>query len=183
MLTNTLGKYAVPPARARRRAQAMWSDLAWPHDGGGIKAFHTALRQALMACDRQNVAKAEHDVVMRYLELIPRECAIYLEDPLRVPKPTGWTLEPLLKEAEEYYELRKAYPVKDEDGLIRRPGAQTRARRTKTQPTFEPQPQQQISLQPQQQIPLQPQQRTQCTQPGSSQQVVHQSASWDNDRK
>ena len=118
MLVNTLTKYAVPPARARRRAQAMWNDLTWPQDGG-IKTFHIALRQALMACERQNVAKSEHDVVMRYLELIPRECAIYLEDPLRVPQPYGWTIEPLLKEAEEYYELRKAYPVK-EDGLVRR---------------------------------------------------------------
>ena len=87
MLMDTLNKYVVPPARAGRKAQAMWSDLAWPQDGG-IRAFHTSLRQALMACDRQNVAKAEHDVIMRYLELIPRECAIYLEDPLRVPKPT-----------------------------------------------------------------------------------------------
>ena len=111
-----------------------------------------------MACDRQNVAKAEHDVVMRYLELIPRECVIYLEDPLRVPKLAGWTLEPLLKEAEEYYELRRAYPVKDEDGLIPRPGGHTKIRQTRTQSMPPPQPQ--THLQPQQQIQPQPQQQT-----------------------
>ena len=86
-----------------------------------------------MACDRQHVAKSEHDVVMRCLELTPRECAIYLEDPLRVPRPTGWTLEPLMKDVEEHCELRKAYPVKDADGLIRRPDSRTR-RQTPQQP-------------------------------------------------
>ena len=116
MLVNTLRKYSVPPARARRRAQALWSELAWPSEG--IKAFHTLLRQALMACERQHVAKPEHDVVLRYLELVPRDAALYLEDPLRVPKPEGWTLEPLMATAEEYYDLRLAYPTK-EDGFRR----------------------------------------------------------------
>ena len=87
MLAATLQKYAVPPARARRKAQALWSELAWPQEG--IKAFYTFLRQALMACERQHVAKPEYDVVLRYLELIPRDAALYLEDPLRVPKPGG----------------------------------------------------------------------------------------------
>ena len=86
MLTNTLNKYAVPPARARRRAQAMWNDLAWPQDGGGIKAFHTSLRQALMACDRQHVAKAEHDVVKTYLGRIPPQNAPFTLGTLCAPQ-------------------------------------------------------------------------------------------------
>ena len=66
-----------------------------------------------MACERQHVAKPEHDVVLRYLEFVPRDAALYLEDPLRVPKPEGWTLEPLMVAAEEYYGLRLAYPTKE----------------------------------------------------------------------
>ena len=166
MLVNTLNKYAVPAARARRKAQAMWSDLAWPQDGG-IRAFHTSLRQALMACDRQSVAKAEHDVIMRYLELIPRECAIILEDPLRVPKQHGWTLEPLLKEADEYFEIRKAYPVKD-DGLLRIGAG----------------PQRRVILEPQ--TAPSPNHLQQAIQQGitrQSPQQVQQGATWDNNRE
>ena len=67
ILIRTLERRATPPANARRKAQALWSSLAWPQEGG-IKAFHLKSRQAFMACERNHVPKADHDVVLRYME-------------------------------------------------------------------------------------------------------------------
>ena len=55
---------------------------------------------------------------MRYLELVPKECAIYLEDPLRAP-PGVWELGPMMQEAEAYFELRKVYSQDASGGLPR----------------------------------------------------------------
>ena len=85
VLIGTLEKHAIPQAQARRRAQALWSDPPWPREG--IKVVHIQLRQALMACGRQHVVKVDHDVVLRDLDLIPRERALYLEHLLMVPQP------------------------------------------------------------------------------------------------
>ena len=139
----------------------MWSELAWPPDG--IKAFHTLLRQALMACERQHGANPEHDVVLRYLELVPRDAALYLEDPLRVPKPEGWTLEPLMAAAEEYYDLRLAYPTRD-DNLGRR---NRRSKPHGPNPNLHQPPPHDLG-----QLPV-----------GSDPKAVNQNVTWDNDRK
>ena len=61
-----------------------------------------------MACQRNHIPKQEHEVVLKYLELIPTDCALWLEDPLRVP-PGGWQLVPLMREAEAYFELRRVW--------------------------------------------------------------------------
>ena len=116
-LLATLRRYAISPATARRKAQLLWSSLAWPTDGT-LRSFHTLLRRALLACERNRVAKADHEVVLRYLEFIPAECALHLEDPIRAPA-DGWTLAPLMRAAEDYYELRQAYPSMGDGGLGR----------------------------------------------------------------
>ena len=115
ILEKTLRSYSNPPAQRRRRAQAYWSAWQWPADND-IKSFHTLLRRALMACKRNNIPKQDFEVVMRYLELVPQECAIYLEDPLRAP-PGGWELGPMMQEAEAYFELRKVYSQDASGGL------------------------------------------------------------------
>ena len=71
-----------------------------------------------MACQRNNIPKQEHEVVLKYLELIPMECALWLEDPIRTP-PEGWRLGPLMREAETYYELRRVYQATPTGGLHR----------------------------------------------------------------
>ena len=75
MLLTTLRSYAVPPATALRNAQKLWRNWAWPSDNT-IQSFHTLLRRTLMACERNHIPKAEHEVVLRYLELLPTECAL-----------------------------------------------------------------------------------------------------------
>ena len=125
LLLKTLRGYTVPPAVARRKAQSYWSALAWPADNT-LASFHTLLRRALMACERNNIPKDDHEVVMRYLELVPSACALHLEDPLRVPA-DGWKLEGLMRAAEEYFELRKVYSGDgSEGGLQRLAGRQRR---------------------------------------------------------
>ena len=110
-----------------------------------------------MACERQRVAKSGSDVVQRYMDLVPRDAALYLEDPLRVPKPEGWTLEPLMAAAEEYYDLRLAYPTK-EDGF---------------RPTRRNQPSNSDRQSPQEIGPLPV---------GADPKTIHQIFIWDNDK-
>ena len=47
-----------------------------------------------MAFKRRHVPKQNYEVVRKYLMLVPSELAVYLEDPLRVPK-NGWEVEDL----------------------------------------------------------------------------------------
>ena len=104
-LLDRLRTFQVEPAVSRRQAQKLWGDLHWP---GQLEQFHTLLRRELAACEKNHIPKQEHDIVLRYLELIPSEYALYLEDPLRVPQ-GGWTMEPLMKEARDYVSLRATY--------------------------------------------------------------------------
>ena len=53
---------------------------------------------------------------MRYLEIIPSEMAIHLEDPLRVPS-GGWTQTTLEKAAKDYVSLQKVYRDNTAGGL------------------------------------------------------------------
>ena len=62
----------------------------------------------MMACQRNHISRSEHEIVLKYLDLIPSETAIYLEDSLRVPK-IGWTPNLLMKAHDEYSELREVY--------------------------------------------------------------------------
>ena len=72
-----------------------------------------------MACERNHIPKAEHEVVLRYLELLPTDCAFYLEDPVRVPR-EGWRLEPLMAVARAYFELREIYGGTGKAGGLQR---------------------------------------------------------------
>ena len=55
---------------------------------------------------------------MKYLDLIPSECAVHLEDKLRRP-PEGWTHEQMMKEMEDYFEVRTVYGGSGEGGMPR----------------------------------------------------------------
>ena len=119
-LLSTLNKYRATPAASRRRAQRLWSELAWPADNK-IRSFHTIFRRAMMACERHHVERSEHDVVLKYLDLLPSETALYLEDPLRRPS-EGWKPDDMMKACEDFYELREVYSANRNDGMLRHGG-------------------------------------------------------------
>ena len=73
----------------------------------------------MRACARQHIPKADHDVVLRYLEMLPPECAIYLEDRLRVPA-DGWTFTSVQEATLEYFQTRAAYSDNHTGGLRQR---------------------------------------------------------------
>ena len=50
------------------------------HQPRDLNQFHTLLRQALAAFKRNHIGKPDHEVVMRYLEVIPSEMTVHLED-------------------------------------------------------------------------------------------------------
>ena len=118
LLLRTLRSFAVAPAIARRRAQALWSSLAWPADNS-IKSFHTLLRRALVAMERNNIAPTADMAMVKYRDLVPEQLAIHLEDSLRTPYPHGWTLDAMMKEADQYCEIRAIYAKTGDGGMPR----------------------------------------------------------------
>ena len=87
VLLARLNRYRIEPSEARRAAEALWNGLYWP---GEIDAFHTLMRRAVTRMRRVHMPLPDHQLVTRYLEPIPREKAVALEDPLRRPS-MGWT--------------------------------------------------------------------------------------------
>ena len=112
MLLSRLNTYRVEPAEARRRAELLWSSLYWP---GEIEAFNTLVRRAVTARRRVHMPLQDHEIVLKYLELIPAEKAKMLEDPLRRP-PMGWTYEALLTATRELVAIDRAYDSRDATG-------------------------------------------------------------------
>jgi len=119
ILLDRLNTYRVEPALARRKAEKQWSQLYWP---GDIEALDTLMRRASTALRRNNVPKSDYDLVLRYLELLPKEKAKSLEDPLRRPA-AGWLFADLQKAARDLFSLDRAY---DDTGS----GIPTRTRAT-----------------------------------------------------
>ena len=105
ILLTRLNAYRVEPAEARRRAEHLWAALYWP---GDLDSFNTLVRRAVLAMRKAHVDLADHTVVFKYLELLPPEKAIALDDPLRRPS-MGWTYEGLMAAAKEMFSLEKAY--------------------------------------------------------------------------
>ena len=89
ILLRRLNLYQAEPSEARRRAEAAWNSLYWP---GDIDFFHTLLGRALTGMRRVHLPQPDHIVMLRCLELIPRDKTIMLEGPLRRPR-DGWTTE------------------------------------------------------------------------------------------
>jgi len=115
-LLNGLKRCALQPVEARRNAQQQWNSWKWQ---GDIRNYNLDAREAARACARQNIPKADHDVVLRYLEMLPPECAIFLEDRLRVPA-EGWTFSSVQEAALEYFQTRAAYSDNHTGGLRQR---------------------------------------------------------------
>ena len=105
MLLTRLSSYRVEPSEARRRAESLWNGLYWP---GDIDAFHTLLRRAITAMRRVHMPQPDHSIVIKYLELIPREKAKTLEDPIRRPA-VGWTTDALMLACKELFSIDRAY--------------------------------------------------------------------------
>ena len=82
-----------------------------------------------MARERNHIPLTEHELQMKYKDLIPPECAVHLEDKLRQPA-GGWTFETMMKEIEEYFEVRVAYSERD-GGMTRNRNRATWANDTK----------------------------------------------------
>ena len=116
MLLARLNKYRVEPAEARRREEAQWAALYWP---GDLDAFHTMVRRAVTALRKAHTPLADHSVVFKYLELLPKEKAIALDDPLRRPA-MGWTADALMQASKELFSLERAYDGSNASGLPKR---------------------------------------------------------------
>ena len=106
ILLARLNSYRVDPAEGRRKAEALWNAVHWP---GNIQGFHTLLRRAVTAMKRYHQPLADHQIVIKYLELIPSEKARMLEDPLRRPKPNGYNCESIMSTAAELFAIGRAY--------------------------------------------------------------------------
>ena len=78
MLLARLNTYRVEPCEARKRAEGLWLGLYWP---GDIETFHTLLRRAVTAMRRVHQSIPDHQIIIKYLELLPRDKAKQLEDP------------------------------------------------------------------------------------------------------
>ena len=78
--------------------------LYWP---GEIDALHTLMRRAVTSMRRVHLPPPDHQLVTRYLELIPRE-KVALEDPLRRP-PMGWTYEGVMGACKELFSIQRVY--------------------------------------------------------------------------
>ena len=112
MILRRLRTFAVQPAVARWRAQDLWRNLYWP---GDIDQFHTVLDRCLAAHIRNHIPKAEDEVVLRYLELVPPAFALHCEHPSLAP-PGGWALGPLRQTAKDYFSLQQVYGARNEGG-------------------------------------------------------------------
>ena len=62
---------------------------------------------------------------MKYLDSIPAEAALYLEDPMRAPV-NGWKPDDLMAATEAFFELREVYTNTGGGGMAR-PGGRNRA--------------------------------------------------------
>ena len=71
-----------------------------------------------MACERNHIKVEEHELQMKYLDHLPGHVSVHLEDKLRKP-PEGWTHEAMMKEVEEYFEVRQVYLVDRDGGMTR----------------------------------------------------------------
>ena len=71
-----------------------------------------------MACERNCIELTEQTLQMRYLDLIPQDCAVHLSDSLRTQHVGGWTFEKMMKEIEDYFEVRTAF-AKNDGGMTR----------------------------------------------------------------
>ena len=105
VLLARLDRYRVEPSEARRAAGALWNGLYWP---GEIDAFHTLMGRAVTSMRRVHMPLPDHQLATRYLELIPREKAVALEDPLRRPF-MGWTYEGVTVACQELFSIGRAY--------------------------------------------------------------------------
>ena len=101
VLLARLNRYRVEPSEAMRAAEALWNGLYWPGE--------TLMRRAVTSMRRVHILLPDHQLVTRYLELIPREKAIALEDPLRRPS-MGWTYyEGVMAACKELFSIERAY--------------------------------------------------------------------------
>ena len=83
-----------------------------------------------MACERNHIELTEHALQMKYLDIIPSECAVHLSDSIRTEHAGGWTFEKMMKEIEDYFEVRTAYE-KNDGGMTRQRNRATWANDTK----------------------------------------------------
>lgn len=86
-------------------AQRKWNEWRW---SGDTRDFNLDAREAAQACARECIPKAEHDIDLRYLEMLPSDCAINLEDDLRRPA-AGWTFISVQEAALKYFQSRALY--------------------------------------------------------------------------
>ena len=114
ILLNTLDGYRVAPVEARRHAEALWNGLAWPDN---IESFHTLLRRARTALRKVHQAPPDDMVVMKYLELMPPEKAVALEDPIRRPA-VGWTPDTIMAAARGLFKVDDAYSLNAASGQL-----------------------------------------------------------------
>ena len=105
MLLARLNSYRTEPAIARRDAEALWSGLYWPGDLDGLL---TLIRRAVTALRKVHFPKAGHDIVIKFLEIIPPDKAIMLDDPIRRP-PEGWTSVEVFAACKGFFSIDKAY--------------------------------------------------------------------------
>lgn len=100
MLLGRLNSFRAEPVVSRRKAEELWRTLTWT---GDCESFHTVLRKTLTACARNNIPRTDYEVVIKYLELIPREAAITMEGKLETYQmmgryAEGWPLDILMRE-------------------------------------------------------------------------------------
>ena len=70
ILLARLNTYRAEPAVSLRKADAEWNGLHWP---GSIDSFHILCRRALTSMRRNSMEISDFQVVLRYMELIPKE--------------------------------------------------------------------------------------------------------------
>jgi hypothetical protein len=115
-LLMRLKERATEPGLARRKASQNWNNLVW---SGDINTFNTGFKRAILLCERNHIPKPEYDAILKYLDLLPSDLALYLSDPLRVPA-SGWSMRELYKETKNFYDLRTVYGAQN-DGDTEKP--------------------------------------------------------------
>ena len=83
----------------------------------------------MQALEKSNVPQPDYQVVMKFLELVPSDLSLYLDDDLRKPT-SGWTFEKLQEESLKYYTNRAARTDQNTGGLVGLRTANTRQRAT-----------------------------------------------------